>query len=101
MNKMIISLALCLVLTSCSLFHVQKLVVQQGNVITPQMTSQLHNGMSESDVRAVMGNPVTMNIFTPNRIEYVYTYQRGVDPREEKRVTCMFVNGQLSKIIQG
>lgn len=87
-----------MLLSSCSYLHIQKLPVTQGNIIERDMVNQLHTGMSESQVRDVMGNPVLVNLFTPNRIEYVYTYKRGVDPRIEKRVSCIFENGSLVDI---
>lgn len=98
MKKNIISIILVTLLASCSYLHIQKLPVTQGNIIERDMVSQLHTGMSESEVRQVMGNPVLMNIFTPNRIEYVYTFKRGVDPRIEKRVSCIFEGGTLVHI---
>lgn len=98
MKKNIISIILVALLSSCSYFHIQKLPVTQGNIIERAEVSQLHTGMSESDVRQVMGNPVLVNLFTPSRIEYVYTYKRGVDPRVEKRVSCIFEGGRLVRI---
>ena len=95
-KKIIICLSLMLALSSCSLIRKQK--IEQGNLITPQQMSQLHVGMSEEQVRAVMGNPVLLNIFTPNGINYVYTYQPGNGVFTEKRVVCIFRNGRLVEI---
>jgi outer membrane protein assembly factor BamE len=86
-------------LSSCSLFHVSKMEVEQGNVITNDKISQLHQGMTEDDVKNVMGNPVLVNIFTPDRIEYIYTFQKGHCNRLEKRVTCIFRNNILKEVI--
>lgn len=96
--KKILILIMAIALSGCSLFHIQKQVITQGNIITPAMTSQLHIGMSEGEVRDVMGNPVLLNVFSPNRIEYIYTYQKGIHPREVTRVSCIFRDGRLVAI---
>lgn len=98
MKKKILMLLVAVTLSGCSLFHVQKQVIKQGNIITSPMASQLHVGMSEGEVRDVMGNPVLLNVFSPNRIEYVYTYQKGIRPREETRISCIFRDGHLVAI---
>jgi outer membrane protein assembly factor BamE len=100
MYKKIMVLTLALLLTSCSLFHIKRLEVEQGNIITPEMVGQIHKGMTDGEVRRIMGNPVTLNIFTPNRMEYVYTYQLGDLPRSEHRLTLIFAGGKIANIIQ-
>lgn len=100
MYKNVICILIMLTLTSCSFFQIRKRVIEQGNIYTPQMVSQLHPGMSQGQVRQIMGNPVLQNIFTPGHIEYVYTYQDRNAPRLEKRVVCTFRNGVLTNIYQ-
>lgn len=87
-------------LTSCSYLHVHKQEITQGNIITPSNVSRLHHGMSQDEVEQVMGAPTLSNIFTPNRIEYVYTNQPGGGTMSEQRVTCLFSNGRLVDIQQ-
>ena len=72
--------------------------IEQGNVITQEEVAQLHPGMTEGQVKTVMGNPLLENIFTPNRIEYIYTYKAAYEDLVEKRVSLIFVNGRLSSI---
>lgn len=98
MYKGFICLCMMLVLSSCSYFSIRKPIIEQGNIITPEAVSQLHTGMSPDQVTAIMGTPVISNIFTPNRLEYIYTYQDGMTPRQEKRVTCLFNKGRLVSI---
>ncbi len=88
----------CLILatlTSCSWIHHTEII--QGNTITPEMVNELHTGMTESEVKETMGTPVLMNIFTPSRMEYVYTYQLG-RTHKEKRVVLLLNNGRVSEI---
>jgi outer membrane protein assembly factor BamE len=98
MYKLITYFLLMLGLSGCGIVH--RPDIEQGNIITSEMVNQLHPGMSEMEVREVMGNAVLVNIFTPNRLDYVYTYQPGNGIRKEKRVTCIFVHGRLREIIR-
>ena len=86
-------------LTGCFL-RPHKMDIEQGNVFTLEEVSKLKPGMSESQVKGIMGTPVLVNIFTPNRMEYVYTFQPGHQNRLEKRVSCIFVAGRLQEIKQ-
>lgn len=97
MYKSIICLLLVLLMSGCSFIH--RADIDQGNIITPEMTSRLHRGMTEMEVREVMGNAVLVNIFSPNRIDYIYTSEPGNGKRSEKRVTCIFVRGHLQEVI--
>lgn len=89
------------VFSGCSLFQVHKLDIEQGNIITQENVSRLHIGMTEAQVKQVMGNPVLLNIFSPNRLDYVYTFQAGHGERTEKRLTLIFVRGRLQSIQNG
>lgn len=100
MLKALPCLLLALTLTSCSFFSVHKQPIEQGNIITQSMTSKLHNGMTESQVLAVMGQPVLKNLFTNGQISYIYTYQLADMASTQKRVICIFNNGRLNKVMQ-
>lgn len=73
--------------------------IEQGNIIVMQDVNSLRPGMSEGEVRDIMGNPVLVNILTYNRLEYVYTCQPGYQPMRIQRVTILFKNGRLLKVI--
>ncbi len=97
--KNFIAIALfALLLSGCSFFRVHKLDVVQGNHFTLADVDALHVGMSEENVKAIMGSPTLMNIFTPNRVTYIYTYQPSYGQRTEKRVICLFIQGRLQSI---
>lgn len=98
MYKMMLSVAVVFLLSSCSIFQPRQQVIEQGNIITPALTSQLHTGMTEEQVRSIMGSPLVTNIFTPGRIDYVYTYSKGNSSLTEQRVTCTFVNNRLHNL---
>ena len=85
-------------LTGCSIFRTHKMDIEQGNVITKTQVDRLHPGMSESSVRAMLGNPVLANIFTNERLIYVYTMQQGYGAMQETRITLIFSRGILQTI---
>ncbi|HVY53977.1 MAG TPA: outer membrane protein assembly factor BamE [Gammaproteobacteria bacterium] len=66
--------------------------------MTPAMVDKLHTGMSESQVKAIMGPPVLINILNNGHIDYVYSSQLGSGDRQEKRVVLVFHHGRLQSI---
>lgn len=91
---------LMLMLSGCDSFLIRKLQIEQGNVYDQKTVSQLRIGMSEAQVKEIMGIPVLVTLFTPDRLQYVYTFQKGHQKRFEKRVTCIFEHGRLQAIQQ-
>lgn len=90
-------LATCSALAACSLSmpkfsipRVYKATVQQGNVITQEMIDQLKPGMTRSQVRFVMGDPVIRSTFDADRWDYVYTIDIPGFFKENRRVSLYF-----------
>ncbi|MCL5272690.1 MAG: outer membrane protein assembly factor BamE [Gammaproteobacteria bacterium] len=100
MKKSISILLLAVLLSGCSYLRVHKVDVDQGNIISPSDVSQLHVGISESQVKDVMGTPALTNLFTDDRLEYVYTFKKGYGKMQETRVTCIFRSGRLTNIMR-
>ncbi|TAK76446.1 MAG: outer membrane protein assembly factor BamE [Gammaproteobacteria bacterium] len=98
MKKSLILIWIGLTLSGCSLFRIHKMDIQQGNIIKQDEVKQLHTGMTQAQVKDIMGTPVLMNIFTPDRVDYVYTFKKGYGDMMEKQVTCHFVHGRLKEI---
>ena len=96
MQKLFVALAILFVLTGC----VRKMTVEQGNIMTPEMTSQIHKGMTQAEVRNIMGTPLVLNTFRDNRVDYVYTIKPGGAATSEKRLTLIFQNDHLSEMIE-
>ena len=51
--------------------------VQQGNVLTQEMVSQLRPGLTRDQVRFILGTPVLMDMFHANRWDYFYWLKKG------------------------
>ncbi len=100
MKKILSLILICLALPACSIFRVHKLDVEQGNVISQENISKLHKGMSTEQVKEVIGNPVLINVFTPDRLNYVYTEQKGYEKMTETRIILIFQNNHLQDILR-
>ncbi len=94
MKKILLIVTTILVLSGC----VHKMDIEQGNVITPEMVAKLHTGMTEEQVKNVMGTPMLLNTFDDNRIDYVYTLKPAYGKTTEKTVTLIFRNRRLQQI---
>ncbi|MGE8361052.1 outer membrane protein assembly factor BamE [Pseudomonas sp.] len=77
-------------LAGCSFPGVYKIDIQQGNVVTQDMIDQLRPGMTRSQVRFIMGNPLMTDTFHANRWDYLYSIQPGGGQRLQERVSVVF-----------
>jgi len=96
MQKLFIALTILFVLTGC----VRKMTIEQGNIITAEMTSSIHKGMTQAEVRKIMGTPVVLNTFRENRIDYVYSIKQGAALPLKIRITLIFQDDRLKDIIE-
>ena len=97
MKKILVLALFCFAISSCAVYQPD---YEQGNIITPQMVSQLHKGMSVTQVKRIMGNPVLMNTFNNNRLNYVYTFKPGKGKLTQHGVSLTFTRGKLTSIEQ-
>ena len=51
--------------------------IQQGNLLDVEVVDQVTIGMTRSQVRYLLGTPMIMDPFSPDRWDYVYTLKRG------------------------
>lgn len=72
--------------------------VQQGNILTPTKVSMIHNGMSSQEVTAQLGSPVLQNMYSDNRLTYIYTNQTNRSDFSTKRVIVQFQNNQVVNV---
>lgn len=81
--------SLVLVLAGCSWVPrpvtEYKIDIQQGNVLTQDMVSQLRPGLTKDQVRFILGTPVLMDMFHANRWDYIYRLQKGSTGEVEMR----------------
>lgn len=74
--------------------------VQQGNVLTQEMVSQLKPGQTREQVRFILGTPVLADMYHANRWDYVYRLQDGRTNAVETRRLSVFFDqeGRLDKV---
>ncbi len=96
--------AACLGLAACS--NVPRIVteyridVQQGNVLTQELVSQLKPGQTRDQVRFLLGTPLLTDVFHAQRWDYVYRLQEGRSGAVETRRFSVFFNadGRLESV---
>ena len=71
--------------------------IQQGNVITQEMVDRLKPGMTQRQVRFILGEPILGNTFRDQRWDYIYTVQVGAQPRRQQRLTVWFEDSALAR----
>jgi outer membrane protein assembly factor BamE len=99
-----ISLAIVLSLSACStdkIPGVYRIDIQQGNEVDQGMINQLEPGMTKNQVAYVMGTPLLIDTFHPNRWDYIYSYQAGGEDRQQRRITLLFDDEEKLTHIEG
>jgi outer membrane protein assembly factor BamE len=92
---------LILSLSGCStdkIPGVYRIDIQQGNDVTQDMINQLKPEMTKKQVAYVMGTPLLIDTFHPDRWDYIYSFQPGNGNREQRRLTLFFVDDKLEHI---
>ena len=83
-------------LAACTVF---RLPTVQGNVIEQKQVDQLQTGMTEEQVKQLLGGPLLQDTFDPNHWDYVY-YFRDQKRRVSKRTLSLyFSEGKLARIV--
>lgn len=104
-SLLIYSLSLViLTLSACSkdkIPGVYRIDIQQGNQVTQEMLSKLEPGMTKSQVSFVMGTPMLIDVFHPNRWDYIYSFHPGNGSREQRRITLYFDEAETLDYIDG
>lgn len=102
--RIFLSALAVLSLSACS--YVPRIVteyridVQQGNVLSQEMVSQLKPGQTRDQVRFILGTPILTDMFHANRWDYVYRLQDGRTLAVQTRRLTVFFNqeGRLEKV---
>jgi len=74
---------------------VYEIDIAQGNVIDQLMINQLRTNMTKRQVIYVMGSPLVIDPFTPNRWDYIYSKQPGGEDRTQERISLFFEGDTL------
>ena len=99
MRKQLLVAMTLISLSGCTAFPgVYKMDVAQGNEVTQEMVDQLRPGMTQSQVRYVMGTPLLTDTFNQNRWDYIYQMVEEDERTDKRRVTLYFENNRLVRL---
>lgn len=72
--------------------------IRQGNYVDQDMVAQLKRGMTQEQVRFVLGSPLVVDVFHKDRWDYVYRFRKGTGELEQRALAVFFVDGKLDRI---
>jgi outer membrane protein assembly factor BamE len=78
-------------------FGVYKIDINQGNYLSQDMVDRLKPGMTQQQVRQILGTPLIDSPFRPDRWDYVYEYTRHGQVLEHRKFTVYFADGKLTR----
>ena len=93
--KVITLLLSILLLSSCSIPRIFQVVISQGNLVDQEMLDKLEIGMTESQVKFVMGTPLISDTFHPNRWDYFTSVTQGENSYTNQKITLYFKDNKL------
>ena len=78
-------------------FGVYKMDVNQGNYLSQDMVDKLKVGMTQPQVKQVLGTPLVSSPFRADRWDYVYEYTRQGQVIEHRTFTVWFADSKLAR----
>ena len=93
---LLISLLAISLLSACT---IHQLDIQQGNVITKEMTDKLKIGMNKDQIKYILGTASIIDPFHKNRWDYVYSLQNMDGIKEAAHIIVMFKDEKVIKYV--
>ena len=88
-------------LSNCGLLpEPYKIDIAQGNKFDTEQVDQLKIGMTERQVKYLLGSPMVQDVFHEGRWDYVYSFKPGKSEVKKKHLRLFFDGGRLKKIEQ-
>lgn len=98
-NTRLRSLLLAAALLAGSSACVYRVPIQQGNFLETKDVDQVTVGMTQAQVKYVLGTPMVVDPFTKDRWDYVYYLQKSrMQSAEQRHFVVYFENGAVSRI---
>ena len=88
-------------LSGCSLSRfpgVYRINIEQGNILTQEMIDQLEPGMTQRQVKFILGTPLVKDSLNQNRWDYRYLLRIGNETLKQSLVTIYFDGDKLSHV---
>jgi len=80
------------------LLTVHKIDVQQGNALDAEMVNKIEIGMTQEQVQYVLGSPLIIDSFHPERWDYIYLFSPGYGEKVRRQLTLIFDRDELINI---
>jgi len=81
------------------LFNPYRPDIVQGNFVSKEQLESIRPGMNKEQVKQILGTPLMLDMYHPNRWDYVFSYLSGQTQETEiRKVTLIFNGVQLAKI---
>lgn len=77
---------------------VYRIDIGQGNILTQEMVEKLRIGMTPRQVEYVMGSPMIIDTFHPDRWDYLYHLETGKGLSIRNHLVLYFENERLARI---
>src|SRR5512132_4232898 len=101
------AVTLALALTGCATmdqylptwrsFGVYQIDVNQGNYLSQDMVDKLKVGMTQAQVKQLLGTPLLTSPFRPDRWDYIYEYTRQGKVVEHRNFTVWFDDSKVTR----
>ncbi len=95
-------------LSGCSLFRVYRIDIPQGSPLTKAQAAQVRVGMTQSQVRYLLGSPTLTDTLNPNVWDYQYAYRPGtyarklnIQPVNDQHLRIHFDTNAKVSLIEG
>lgn len=85
-------------LAGCSSLKPYRADVRQGNYIDEVTVAEVKQGMTREQVRYLLGTPLLVDTFRPDRWDYVYEFRPGHQAPERRMVSIFFENDTVARI---
>ena len=95
--KNILLLIIGIFISSCSIPKTYEVVISQGNLVDQEMIDKLEVGMTESQVKFVMGTPLIADTFYPERWDYFTSVTQGSKTYTEQKIILYFEDNKLAR----
>jgi len=91
---------LFLILSLCGCIHAYRFDMKQGNYLTPENAAEIQPGMSQEEVRYILGTSMVQDIFHYNRWDYIFYEKPGRGKPTEDRLTIYFREGVVERVMR-
>lgn len=96
-----LALTVSCVLTLSAGGCVYRVPIQQGNLLETKDIEQVKVGMTQAQVRYVLGTPMVIDEFSKDRWDYIYYLKKGrMRTPEQRHFIVYFDNGAVARIEQ-